>query len=305
MMMLVLVLGTAITFSSCGNDDDNDISQNNNGSNNGINNDNNNGGDNGSGITASAMSVAPIGDKYLISVYDNSVSWAKGWDYSFSSDKLSLFGHDYYGNKINYIYSDGVYKGSDHLNYTIKDIKTNQDGFITSLVNEVIKSHKTEEKYNLQYSGKKLVKLTFSTQSGTQPAFTDEYNFKWENGNIVQVEVKIEDRKGDERDIEVYDIAYDQKTNTSKQNTYFFAQMFNLSLSMIGLTGEATQELPCGYKRSFVNTKGTIRKDNSSYYLTYTINNDGTLANETKTVVYQFGESGILYSVDYIYIDKK
>lgn len=289
--MLILVFGTVISFSSCGDDDTptpNDPTNNEN------NNGNNNNGSGTSNLTK-MLSVEPINGKYLSNISNDYRYF--GWDFSYSSNKLLSFNF-YKGNKSTLTYTDGAYRKDDDKQ-RISKLETNQDGFITSLILDGF----PRDTCNFYYSGRNLSKITSSYRDGNTSRLIKTYDFEWQNGNIVQIKITSTGIEHSEESTgqTTYKVFYDQMQNVHRQYPYMFtyyivgnstfAGMLN-----VGLLGDGPQLFPSALKEI------SEYQDPRTFVISPQTNSEGLITSESLYVVYN-GTGELDTKVDFTYVD--
>ncbi|MCQ2110139.1 MAG: hypothetical protein MJY79_01430 [Bacteroidaceae bacterium] len=289
--MAAVALSMGVMVSSCGGDEENDKpGTENSGDNNG-----GNGGDNGGGtpVAGTGLKVSSFGGEYLTG-YSVQEQGEDDWgeELVFHYDGSNLVGIESNGVIIQaegdkFVAKEGLYK------IIVSDFKTNSDGYITSF--NIFESSPKETYngiYSFEYSGNHMTKMVYTInweendESGVE---TDTYILTWSNDNLTKVACTGQDKLSDDEVEEwsdYYIIGYGQEKNAFKQYTFTLADILDMegfALPMFGVLGEGPALLPVQITNIWDEEEDD---DSENFTLSYTFNDNGTIATETEALFY-------------------
>lgn len=204
--------------------------------------------------------------------------------------------------KADYEYKGRYSESKDHYEYNI----TYQYNSAGQLIKAKGTSILTENNKDYDYGEGEYYTYNYSESSNA------EGNNTWLDGNLISSTSKYNARVVEDGESYNYsgeyncDISYSQTLNPTKQFTYYLGQILigedNFGqLSVIGLFGIGSKNLPSGYNELWLEEDGEEYDEESNYSLSYTLNSNGTIASERRgyeTKYYTYG------SIDYSSINE-
>lgn len=286
----------ALSFASCGDDDP--VTD---GSGGGIPG-GGNGGNGGSGVgtgTGNNSSLVKNAGVLLTSFDYN------GTDY-LSYDDLNRLTQitEPYGSVIKFDYEKGKLTRTGNDDQWDFNVSFTPAGYISSISG---KSWEESSNYsytlngNVAYAYDAAGHITAITENGTETVFdygeTYSYSgtmttvFTWSANNLVKVVQSGRDSSGDSFTV-TYNITYGDQENKYLQMPYIFnlcdilnsEAAYDPTWALVGLNGVGPVNLPAtlSYTETYIED-GEVDTDEGTYTLSYTLNEDGTIASETNT----------------------